>query len=159
MTNMNVAASCAQHRRSMYIPRGKLAAAGGSVQAATDISNGNVACCRLQASYEGCVRGIISGGSPHSYISGSDLSSSRGKCDRAVNILSDNVASLYGNIEIVAARHVNFVGHVQAAIAFLAGGSNEYDAARRVMNGEKKMPQGVWIGVRDLGVRPYRIAH
>jgi hypothetical protein len=158
MTNANVAAPCTQHCRSLYVAGRELAAACGSLQAATDISDGNVTSCGLQVSYEARVRGIFGDGTPRSYTASSDLSASGGKRDGALDILSDDIASLQGNIEIVTARYVNFVSHMDAAIAFLASGGDKYDATRRVVDGEKKMSQEIWIG-SDLRIRPNPIAH
>src|SRR4029077_10443923 len=114
VTNTNVASPRTQHSRPTDITCRDLAAPCRSAKATHNISNANVAARRFESRDEWTMRESFRG-SGTADIASPDFAASAGKHDDAINVLSNDVAGLNGNIEVVVVRHVNLENQIAAA--------------------------------------------
>jgi hypothetical protein len=114
VTDVNVTASGAQDRRPTDVTCRDLAAPCRSAKATRNISNANVAACGFESRDEWHMF-ESSNGNAAAYIARADFAASARKRDDAINVLSDDVAELNGNIEVVVVRDVNLENQIAAA--------------------------------------------
>jgi hypothetical protein len=115
----------------MHVIGGDLAAPCRSAKATRNISNANVAARRFESRDEWHMFESLNANAA-AYIACADFAASAGKRDDAINVLSDDVAGLNGNIEAVVVRHVNLENQIAAATMFSRRLIDQHDTARCV---------------------------
>jgi hypothetical protein len=138
VTDVNVTASGTQHCRPTDVTRRDLAAPCRSAKPSHNISNADVAARCFESRDEWTMRESFRGNSTAD-IASPDFAASTGKHDDAIDVLSDNVAGLNGNIEVVVVRHVNLENQIAAATTFSRRLIEQHDTASCVSSRQRKL--------------------
>jgi hypothetical protein len=128
MADMNVAASGAQHCRAMDVADGYLPACRVHTKTAPDISNADIAARRLEPRDNPLAGGRTSFGVPD--IPHMNPSTPGRKRNPAVDSFGCEIAGPHGYVQVVPARHVNFVSQA-ATILRKTIGSDQRNALGR----------------------------
>jgi hypothetical protein len=105
-----------------------LAAPCRSAKATRNISNANVAARRFESRDEWHMFESLNRNAAAN-MAGADFAASAGKRDDAINVLSDDVAGLNGNIEVVVLRHVNLENQIAATTMLSRRLIEQHDSA------------------------------
>src|SRR5579864_5042633 len=98
-------------------------------------------------------------GNAAAYIAGADFAASAGKRDDAINVLSDDVAGLNSNIEVVVVRHVNLENQIAAATMFSRRLIEQHDTASCGTSRQHKISQGILSGAAGARIELRHITH
>jgi hypothetical protein len=135
-----------------------LAAPCRSAKATGNIPNANVAARRFESRDEWHMFESLNANAA-AYIACADFAASAGKRDDAINVLSDDVAGLNGNIEVVVVRHVNLENQIAGATMFSWRLIEQHDSASCVSSRQHKILQGIPSDAAGAGIELRNVAH